>query len=91
MADVVSIDPRTGATVEVVTQETTTADVDRLCQAALAAFPVLEELGRGGMGVVFRAEQISLHREVAVKMILRGQLASPADHDRIGEFACSGS
>ena len=45
-------------------------------------YELLQELGRGGMGVVFRAEQISLHREVAVKMILRGQLASQADHDR---------
>jgi eukaryotic-like serine/threonine-protein kinase len=50
---------------------------------SLGDYELLEEIGRGGMGIVYRAHQISLNRTVAIKMIRSGELA---DEDSIRRF-----
>jgi serine/threonine protein kinase len=51
------------------------------------AYELLEEIGRGGMGVVYKARQVGLNRLVAVKMILGG---THVREDALGRFRVEG-
>jgi serine/threonine protein kinase/DNA-directed RNA polymerase subunit RPC12/RpoP len=48
----------------------------------LGNYRVLDELGSGGMGIVFKAEDMKLKRPVALKVMKKSQAANPVNRER---------
>ncbi len=58
-------------------------DVLNVPEGVLGDFRLIREIGRGGMGIVFEAEQISLGRRVALKVL---PVAGTMDHRQVQRF-----
>ncbi|MHB0960352.1 MAG: serine/threonine-protein kinase [Pirellulaceae bacterium] len=71
-----------GDDVPATTSRESATEVPGAATRRVGNYELLEEIGRGGMGVVYRATQLDLRRIVAVKMILSGRFASQKEVDR---------
>ena len=65
----------------------TTRNLKPGCEISIPGYEILDELGRGGMGVVYKAHQTSLNRIIALKMVLFGVYTGKAERRRFANDA----
>lgn len=65
--------------------------MDSLIGRTLGRYEILDEIGRGGMGVVYRAVDTTLHRDVALKILPPDLVADPDRRQRFFQEARTAS
>ena len=70
------------ASASLIADDTVLLQDSRISSERFTNYRLIGEIHRGGQGVVYKATQLSTQREVAIKVLLEGPFAGPADRNR---------